>query len=126
MLCALHYQHSERETMKRVLFYSRHSLFSEGIKALIDQTPDLEVVGWETDVPAAIERCKDLQPDTLLMVCKDASESLMEIGHIFWTVGDHLRIIELTLQGSEIWVYSSEHMTVQGIQDVVKVIESPE
>ncbi|MEJ2010414.1 MAG: response regulator transcription factor [Acidobacteriota bacterium] len=51
----------------RVLIADDHALVRDGIKALLGLTQDIEVIGEATDGRQAIDQCRKLQPDVVLM-----------------------------------------------------------
>jgi DNA-binding NarL/FixJ family response regulator len=51
----------------RVLIADDHGLLREGIRALLSAAPDLLVVGEAADGRAAVDACKALDPDVVLM-----------------------------------------------------------
>jgi DNA-binding NarL/FixJ family response regulator len=51
----------------RVLVADDHGLLREGIRALLSSCADIEVVGEAADGHAAVEACKKLDPDVVLM-----------------------------------------------------------
>jgi DNA-binding NarL/FixJ family response regulator len=51
----------------RVVIADDHALMREGIKALLALAPDIEVVGEAEDGAQAIEACKRLEPDVVLL-----------------------------------------------------------
>jgi len=53
--------------MARVLIADDHRLVREGLKAVLATEPDLEVVGEARDGYEAIEACRRLEPDLVLM-----------------------------------------------------------
>ena len=51
----------------RVLIADDHALFREGLRALLNAMPDIEVVGEAADGEAAMALVKNIQPDVVLM-----------------------------------------------------------
>jgi two-component system, NarL family, response regulator NreC len=51
----------------RVLIADDHALVRDGIKALLRLTEDIEVIGEATDGRQAIDQCRELHPDVVLM-----------------------------------------------------------
>ena len=51
----------------RVLLADDHAILREGLKALINVHPDMEVVGEAADGKAACDRTKELHPDVVVM-----------------------------------------------------------
>ena len=111
--------------MKRVLLYSSRSLFAHGVKTLLDSEPDCEVIGWESDVEAAVKRVQELQPDVILVVNKGASDSPLSDGQRFLRAGKTAKIIELNSEDLNGCVYVGESLLIQEIGDLVKAIRNP-
>lgn len=53
--------------MIKVLIVDDHSIVREGIKCIIEQDPDIEVVGTAADGEEAFDMCGKLSPDVVLM-----------------------------------------------------------
>lgn len=51
----------------RVLIADDHAILREGIRALLKLSPDIEVVGEAADGRQAVEECRRLGPDVVLM-----------------------------------------------------------
>jgi DNA-binding NarL/FixJ family response regulator len=51
----------------RVLIADDHAILREGVRALLAATDDIEVVGQASDGREAIDACKKLDPDVVLM-----------------------------------------------------------
>jgi len=51
----------------RLLVADDHRLFREGLKALLSVTEDIEIIGEAEDGDSAVRKCKELQPEIILM-----------------------------------------------------------
>ncbi len=111
--------------LKRVFICSRRSLFSSGIKHLLDAEPELEVVGWEADVEEASKGIQAMEPDAILIVAEGSSECLMSQRQCFLRAEGKTRIIEMSLQDRKVYVYTAEQLTIKEVGDLVRVIEGP-
>jgi DNA-binding NarL/FixJ family response regulator len=51
----------------RIVIADDHALMREGVRALLQKADDIEVVGEAEDGRQAIDRCKELEPDVILL-----------------------------------------------------------
>src|ERR1051325_10222287 len=51
----------------RVLLCDDHTLFREGIKAIIRDEPSIEIVGEASDGREGVDKASELRPDVVLM-----------------------------------------------------------
>ena len=51
----------------RVLVCDDHALFRRGLKMVLDEEPDLELVGEASDGIEVVDRAQELMPDVILM-----------------------------------------------------------
>jgi DNA-binding NarL/FixJ family response regulator len=51
----------------KLIIADDHKLFREGLKALLSITDDIEIIGEAGDGETTLEKCKQLQPDIILM-----------------------------------------------------------
>ena len=58
---------TSNESKIRVLIYSRYTLFREGLKALLEQAPPIEVIGEAATSKQALRLAEHLHPDVLLL-----------------------------------------------------------
>jgi DNA-binding NarL/FixJ family response regulator len=54
-------------TAIRILIADDHRLFREGVKALLSTTEEISILGEAEDGAAAVDACRLLQPDIILM-----------------------------------------------------------
>lgn len=62
----------------RVLIADDHAVFRRGIRAILDQAPDIEVVGEAADAAAAEAAAQALTPDVILMDVRMPDDSGIE------------------------------------------------
>jgi DNA-binding NarL/FixJ family response regulator len=110
---------------KRVVICSARSLFGHGIKALLDAEPELEVVGWESEIEAVINRIREFQPEAVLVVYDGSPNSAALSGKQFLSAGIKVKIIELNFDDNIMCVYSGEQIDVTDVNDVIKAIQAP-
>ena len=69
--------------MIRVLIADDHAVVREGLRALIESMPDLELAGEAADGLEAVQQARDLRPDVILMDLqmprKDGIEAIADI-----------------------------------------------
>ncbi|NVB84579.1 MAG: response regulator transcription factor [Kofleriaceae bacterium] len=51
----------------RILIADNHTLFSQGLRSLVERQADFEVVAEARDGREALEQCRELRPDVVLM-----------------------------------------------------------
>lgn len=111
--------------MSRVFIYSTRSLFSQGIKTLLDAEPELDVIGWETDAEEAAGRIEQMKPDAILVITRDSSSGLSSDEQLFLRAGGKVKIIELNVENSNVRVYCGEQLTITEVGELVNAIEEP-
>ena len=113
--------------MKRVFIYSNRTLFSSGIKNLLDAEPELAVIGWETDQEKAVERIQEMQPDAILVVTDQRLVRLSPAGRTTFLeeIGGKGKIVELSLEDGNAYVYSGEEFRIEEVGDLVRRIVGP-
>jgi len=109
--------------MKRVFICSSRSLFSEGLRNLLVDQPDLTVVGWQSDAEEALRSIQKLQPDTLLLVHDGSSSEPLTSAPYYVRAGVKARIIELSLKTNSVYVYQGEERTIKEVADLVEALE---
>lgn len=98
---------SETSPKTRVLVVDDHELFRQGVAGILERTPDIEVVGEAANGELALEQCRNLLPDVIVMdinmpVC-DGLEATRKIKHEF----PYVKILILTASDTESMLFES-------------------
>ncbi len=107
----------ERDRMAiRLLIVDDHELLREGIKALLSEEADLEVVGEASDGRTALEKCRELNPDIVLLdlrlpdmdgveVCRQLQQEMPQVAVlILTTFTDADQVVEAVRAGAKGYV----------------------
>ena len=89
------------EESLRVLIADDHSLFRRGLHLVLDQEPDITVVGEAGDGYEVVERATELMPDVVLMDVRMPRRSGIEAAAILKETLPHARILMLTISDDE-------------------------
>ena len=109
--------------MKRVFILSRHTLFCDGIVALLSQEAGFDVVGQDTELSSAVESIKSLSPDVVIINCDDPEPDLSQVVASLLQNRLGVRIIGLSLEDNKISIYRGEDKQVHQLEDLLKAIE---
>jgi DNA-binding NarL/FixJ family response regulator len=85
----------------RVLVVDDHALFRRGLLMVLEQEPDMEVVGEAADGSEAVDQAADLLPDIVLMDIRMPRRSGIEACTGIKEVAPSARIIMLTMSDEE-------------------------
>lgn len=96
----------EKESLK-VLVVDDHALFRRGIQMVLDQEPDLEVIGEAADGAEAIEKAQALMPDVVLMDVRMPKRSGIEATKEISDLLPHCKILMLTISDEEADLYEA-------------------
>jgi len=91
----------ESEPSLRVLICDDHTLFREGIKAILSSDPAIEIVGEAADGKQAVESALDLRPDVVLMDISMPSMVGYEALRRIVKVDKNIKILVLTMYEEE-------------------------
>ncbi len=102
--------------------FAKSSLFSQGIKNLLDAEPGLDVVGWEADPTTAIKKIGETKPDAILYIAENSCARPSFSAEHLLKLGVKAKIVELSLDDASVYVYQGEQLTVTEIGDLVSAI----
>lgn len=93
--------------MLRILLADDHRLFRDGLRTLLGQQADMEVVGEAVDGPSAIEAAGRLRPDVLLMDISMSGLNGIEATRRVLADSPGTRVIMLSMHADQRYVTES-------------------
>ncbi|MGH2654519.1 MAG: response regulator [Actinomycetota bacterium] len=108
----------------RVLIVDDHALFRRGLEMVLDNEPDIEVVGEAHDGDQAVDRAAELMPDVVLMDVRMPRRSGIEATQKIKEQLPHVKILVLTNSDEEADLYDSIKAGASGY--LLKEISSEE
>ena len=91
----------------RVLVVDDHALFRRGLQTILEQEPDLELVGEASDGAEAVEKAQELMPDVVLMDVRMPKRSGIEATTQIKDLLPHVKILMLTISDEEADLYDA-------------------
>ena len=98
----------------QVLIADDHTLFRDGLKALLASVPDIDVVGEAATGDDAVARAADLQPDVVLMDVQMPGLNGIEATRRVVTSSPHVGIIVLTMFEDDDSVFAAMRAGARG------------
>ncbi len=106
----------------RVFILYSHGLFARGVRSLLGQESEVEVVGMERDDRLALEEIRRLRPDVVLVDSSAGTEDhCLTVSGIFQEIPE-ARVITLSLQENGIDVYDKQRIVTAGPEDLLRVL----
>jgi DNA-binding NarL/FixJ family response regulator len=98
---------AEKPEGLRVVICDDHALFRRGLEMVLENEPDIEVVGEATDGIQAVEKAQELMPDVILMDVRMPKRSGIEATQQIKELLPHVKILVLTISDEEADLYDS-------------------
>jgi DNA-binding NarL/FixJ family response regulator len=115
----------------RVLVCDDHALFRRGLQMVLEQEPDLELVGEAADGEEVVVRAQELMPDVILMDVRMPRMSGIEAAREIKEALPHVKILMLTISDDEADLYEAIKAGASGyllkeipIEEVAQAIRS--
>ena len=98
---------SEQGERLRVLVCDDHAQDRRGLQLVLDQEPDLELVGEASDGVEVVQRAQELMPDVILMDVRMPKRSGIEAASDIRDLLPHVKILMLTISDEEADLYEA-------------------
>src|SRR5262245_8219338 len=107
----------------RIFIISERLMFGHGLERLLLNEKVGEVIGRATTIKEAEDSLRTLQPDVII-VDKDEI-SLDMIAELLRTISSNpgAKIIHVTLQSNNLYIYQAAHTKIQTVEDLVEAIK---
>jgi two-component system NarL family response regulator len=97
----------DQADMLRVLVADDHALFRRGLQMVLEQEPDIELVGEASDGAEAVAKAQELMPDVILMDVRMPKRSGIEAAGQIKDLLPHVKILMLTISDEEADLYEA-------------------
>jgi DNA-binding NarL/FixJ family response regulator len=102
------------ELKKKVIIVEDHSIFREGLKKIINEIEELDLIGEAKNGAVFIELLKNKSPDLVLMdIVMPVMDGIIAT-ELALTINPNMRIIALSMFGQEEYVYTMIEKGVWG------------
>ena len=98
----------------RVLIADDHPFYREGVRTMLNATPDIEVAGEAADGDAAIAEAESLQPDVILMDLKMPGVGGIEATRRILQTSPHIGVLVLTMFEADETVFAAMRAGARG------------
>jgi DNA-binding NarL/FixJ family response regulator len=98
----------------RVLIVDDHPVVRQGLRSLLSQYADIDVVGEADGAPSAMAQVASLQPDVVLVDIRMVGQSGLELARELRRSGAQVRVIILTSHEEEAYLMEAAQAGVHG------------
>ena len=98
----------------RVLIADDHTIVRQGLRAILNGEPDMEVVGEAADGREALKKAAALRPDIVVLDISMPKLNGLEVTQRLLREAPRAKVIALTMHSSEEYVYSLLKAGVRG------------
>lgn len=101
-------------TKIRVLIADDHAILRDGVRKLLNETPDMEVVGEARDGNDALRKAEEVEPDVILLDLAMPGLNGIAVAKRLKTASPQAKILILTMHQEEEYVYETLRAGAQG------------
>ncbi len=96
-----------RENKSRIMLVDDHDLFRQGLASLINNQPDLQVVGQASDGLSAFALAREIKPDLIIMDVNMPISNGLEATRLIRRIMPDVRILMLTIHEDDQTLYQA-------------------
>ena len=111
----------------RIILADDHTLVRQGIKKILEENPDLEVIGEAADGQEAVNLLKKLQPDLVILDIQMPRMNGLEAAKMIKERFPAMKILMLTMHKEDEYLRQAREIGVEGFvlkQDVDLILLS--
>ena len=123
---------SQEPDLLRVIVVDDHALFRRGLQMVLDDEPDIELVGEASDGHEAVQRAGELMPDVVLMDVRMPKRSGIDAAREIKDLLPHVKILMLTISDDEADLYEAikagaagyllKEISIEEVADAVRAV----
>ena len=98
----------------RIMLVDDHRIFRDGIRSLLNDESDIEIVAEAASGPEALEKLRELQPDVLLLDISMQGMSGIDLANIVSQSYPDLKMMVLSMHTDEEFVLNASRAGVKG------------
>jgi len=98
----------------RVLIVDDHPMYRSGLRAVLDDDPELDVVGDAADGGEAVARVLEMQPDVVVMDLQMPGMSGIEATRLITSASPHVAVLVLTMFDGDESVFAAVEAGARG------------
>lgn len=114
--------HDER-AKTRVLLFSDRTLFARGIKDMLHQERNLQILGWETDPSRALQSIAQIHPDAVIVATWNAANEFAPAVMTVLRRDPAIKVVEVNLESNTLFIYGKELRVVREVKDLLEAIQ---
>jgi DNA-binding NarL/FixJ family response regulator len=96
-----------REEILEVFIVDDHTFYREGVRAMLERTVGVQVVGEAADCAEAVKKVLELQPDVVLMDVRMPSLDGISATRAIVAQSPHVRVLMVTMHEDDATVFSA-------------------
>lgn len=109
--------------MIQVFIISQYPLFGQGLRSILHEEREIDIIGQESDVDRAITRVADLQPDVIILDSDDSTDVTNAVLlQRLLQENPTVRVVGMSLKHDQLRTYTTEHRVIKSVSNLLDAI----